>query len=394
MDGCNQPSVTEGTADGVVATAAVPCDVPDAIDRLNVQLGERAFSLVVLFAAPGTDLPRLIAGAAARWPSAQIVGCTTAGEICRRAGYVENCVVAVGFPHALFAVETVLLPDLSRLDPQETVSEVIRCRARLRQRAPDFENEFAFLLADGLSRQEDRLASTIASGLGPMPMFGGSSGDGDRFETTHVFCNGKILANAATLSLIRTTCGVRVFSLNHFRPSDRRMVVTRADPSRRVVHEINAEPAARELARLLGKPPDQIDRFTFAENPMVVRLGNAHHVRAIKRVTPEGDLEFFSAIDEGLVLTLAEALPMVEHLDAELETLSRPQRPDTILGCDCILRRIEAEQKQLTRDISAVLARHRVAGFSTYGEQMGSLHVNQTMTGVALYAPAPPDTDA
>lgn len=394
MDGWTQPSVIDGSADGVVASAAVACDVPDVVQDLKAAIGAGPFSLVVLFAAPQADLQRLMQDAAKTWARSQIVGCTTAGEICCGVGYVEGCVVAMGFPCALFAVETILVPDLSRLDQQELVSEIIRARARLRNRAPDFDDEFAFLLTDGLSRQEDRLAAGIASGLGPMPMFGGSSGDGDRFEKTFVFWNGQVLANAAALSLIRTGCGVRVFSLNHFTPSDQRMVVTRADPSRRIVHEINAEPAARELARVLGKPPNQIDRFTFAENPMVVRLGTAHHVRAIKRVTPDGALEFFSAIDEGLVLTLAESLPMAAHLDAELESLSQPRKPGTILACDCILRRIEAEQKQLTRDVSAVLAKHRVTGFSTYGEQVGSLHVNQTMTGVALYAPEQSKADA
>jgi hypothetical protein len=28
-----------------------------------------------------------------------------------------------------------------------------------------------------------------------------------------------------------------------------------------------------------------------------------------------------------------------------------------------------------------------VVGFSTYGEQLNSMHVNQTMTGVAIYPP-------
>ena len=39
------------------------------------------------------------------------------------------------------------------------------------------------------------------------------------------------------------------------------------------------------------------------------------------------------------------------------------------------------------RAISEVLSRHSVVGFSTYGEQIGPMHVNQTMTGVAFYAP-------
>jgi hypothetical protein len=48
---------------------------------------------------------------------------------------------------------------------------------------------------------------------------------------------------------------------------------------------------------------------------------------------------------------------------------------------------MEALEKQMTGEISAVLSAHGVVGFSTYGEQVNSMHVNQTMTGVALYPP-------
>ena len=53
--------------------------------------------------------------------------------------------------------------------------------------------------------------------------------------------------------------------------------------------------------------------------------------------------------------------------------------------------RIEAEQKQQTRKISNVLSANRVTGFSTYGEQIGPLHVNHTMSGVAFYLPVQVD---
>ena len=65
--------------------------------------------------------------------------------------------------------------------------------------------------------------------------------------------------------------------------------------------------------------------------------------------------------------------------------LSEDGKPAHILGCDCILRRIEAEQSQMTRDLSYVLSANKVTGFSTYGEQIGPLHVNHTMSGVAIY---------
>ena len=140
-----------------------------------------------------------------------------------------------------------------------------------------------------------------------------------------------------------------MFSLDHLLPTDQRMVVTEADPARRIVRQINAEPAAREYARLLGHDPGQLTAFTFAAHPVVVRIGGRHHVRAIQRMAPNGDLIFFSAIDDGLVLTLAEPQDMVAHLDRELTRLAADGAPDTILACDCILRRIEAQENQSYR---------------------------------------------
>ena len=58
-----------------------------------------------------------------------------------------------------------------------------------------------------------------------------------------------------------------------------------------------------------------------------------------------------------------------------------------------MLRRIEAGQFQQTRAISDILSKHNVIGFNTYGEQIGALHVNQTLTGVAFYAPDGPEDD-
>jgi hypothetical protein len=183
---------------------------------------------------------------------------------------------------------------------------------------------------------------------------------------------------------------LRVFKFDHLRPTGTRMVVTEADPARRVVRRINAEPAAQEYARLLGKDPGQLTPFIFAAHPVVVRVGGQHHVRAIRQVEPNGDLIFYSAIDEGLVLTLAEPQDMAAHLEAELSGLARGGAPAAILACDCILRRMEAQERQVSGALSEILRRHNVVGFSTYGEQLGAMHVNQTLTGVAFYPPARP----
>ncbi len=389
MDGGPSPSAGGVDADAVLRTARADLDAHNLIDDIVAQLGDGPFALVVLFCGPDARFPALIQDAATRFDDAPVMGCTTAGELAMGCGYSENSVVAVAFPKHFFESEVVLFENLGDWETQDLSQTTIRARAALTERAGQMEYEFAFLVVDGLSLQEDKVASSLTAGLGAVQLFGGSAGDGVQFEHTYVALGGRTYEGAAVLALVRSHCRVRVFTLNHFTPTTLRMVVTSADPSRRLVHQINAEPAARELGRLLGKDPDQIDTFTFADNPMVVRLGGSHHVRAIKRVTEDGDLEFFSAIDEGLVLTLAEADHIVDHLDAELSALADAQDgpPVGILACDCILRRIEAERKQQKRPLDSVLAKHRVTGFSTYGEQINGMHVNQTMTGVAIYAP-------
>ena len=372
----------------LLVTASVDAAAPDAASRLRRALGDGPFSRVVLFVSPEADLTRFCDEFSQHFAPDLVIGCTTAGEISRN-GYTEGEIVAVAFPASHFSTECLLVPDLTQIGAQDLIGQLIRARTALQQARPRWEHEFAFMMVDGLSTLEDDLAAAVAPGLGPVPLFGGSAADGVRFERTHVLWQGQILSNAAIVMLVRTICRVKVFNLDHLVPTDRRMVVTQADPARRIVRQINAEPAAWEYARLLGKDPAQLTTFTFAAHPVVVRVGGRHHVRAIQRMDANGDLVFFSAIDEGLVLTLAEPQNMVDHLDRELNGLSDHGPPAAILACDCILRRMEALEKQMSGTISTVLRNHKVVGFSTYGEQWNSMHVNQTMTGVAIYPPDP-----
>src|SRR5262249_61360068 len=87
----------------------------------------------------------------------------------------------------------------------------------------------------------------------------------------------------------------------------------------------------------------------------------------------------------GMVLTVARALDPVESTNNLLEEIKRDMGGVSIfLGFECILRRLDVEQHQLSREMSDLYRRNNVIGFHTYGEQYRSMHVNQTLTGVAI----------
>ncbi len=380
----------DATGERVRRARSLHPDARRAIAEIRDRLGPGPFALVILFVSANRVPDEVAAAVMEHFPGQLVIGATTAGEIGNE-GYLDGAIAGVGLPLAHFRAQVMVINELDRFPRNFSIKDVLRLRGALASAAPAWPNEFAFLLSDGLSLMEDRLVSALGPALGGAPLFGGSAADGVDFRRTCVLADGAFRSNVAALAFIRTNCRVKVFRFDHLVPTDTRMVVTGADPANRIVREINAEPAARAYARALGRDPDQLSPFIFAAHPVVVRIGGEHHVCAIQRVEPNGDLKFFTAIDEGLVLTLAEGQDIAAHLKLSLDSLSPEGPPEAIIACECILRRLEVEETQVKSVMSEMLARHNVVGFNSYGEQLNMLHVNQTFTGVAIY---PPPADA
>ena len=132
-------------------------------------------------------------------------------------------------------------------------------------------------------------------------------------------------------------------------------------------------------------PESELNAYVFAAHPVIVRVGGDFYARSIQRANPDGSLTFFCAIDEGLVLTAAgrlDTLGVVEQMFADTE--AEIGEVAAYIGFDCLHRRLDAEQRQIVRDMEDLYRRHRVVGFNTYGEQFDSMHLNQTFSGVAI----------
>jgi hypothetical protein len=256
-------------------------------------------------------------------------------------------------------------------------------------RAPqaDASNTFAVLLIDGLAGIEESVVSAIKFQLGEIPLVGASAGDDLSFRETAIFHAGAFHTGSAVLALVHTRLPFYVFKTQHIVPSERKMVVTEADPVRRMVTEINAEPAHEEYARLCGVEGQQLRPMVLAKHPLVVQVGGEPFARSIQKVNDDGSLTFYCAIDEGLVLSAGNA----GTPDADLDGLFRRIGdevgvPEAVLGFDCIFRKLELFERRRLDYASQLLSSNNVVGFSTYGEQFNAMHLNQTFTGVALGA--------
>lgn len=360
-------------------------DAAAAARDLAGQIAQPDAAVTLVFASPEYDLVALGPALAAALP-APLVGCTTAGEITPD-GYASGTLVGLsvaGGDLEVCALRHAPLAAASRAGVEATLDAARRALSEARERHPGAA-AFGFLLVDGLSIMEEQVTAVLATALDDLPLVGGSAGDDLRFGKTHVLADGVFAQDTAVLVLCVTSLPFAVIKTQHFTASDLRVVITRATPARRLVHEINGRPAADEYARLVGVARGALGPEVFSNHPLMLRFGGEYYVRSIQRAQEDGTLTFFCAIDEGVVLRLARGENLVENLAAALAEASRAvPRPAVTLACDCILRRLEIVGKHLEPDVAGLLAEHRVVGFSTYGEQFGSLHVNQTFTGIML----------
>lgn len=356
----------------------------EAVRELFSKIKQKDMEAVIFFCSSHYDLEKLGRELKNTF-TCPLIGCTTAGEISS-AGYQSDGMVAVSLSSPELKVHPHVLAPLQQfgLSEAQELAETVR-QELVFTNGIDNSKDFGLLLIDGLSIREEQTVATLSNHFEGMPIAGGSAGDGLDFRETRIYADGQFITNAALFTVFETTLPFHVFQTQHFEPTDKKLVITEADPSRRIVSEINAEPAAHAFADMLGLSTSELSPEVFSKYPLMLRIGDHWYVRSVQRVNEDGSLSFYCAIDVGLVLTIGEGGDMAGSLRNELKAMCQDfSRVDLVIGFDCILRKLEILENGQRDEIENVLNKVKFVGFSTYGEQFNSIHVNQTMTGVII----------
>jgi hypothetical protein len=357
-----------------------------AAAEFHAAVAQPDMELVIFFCSSLYDLDVLAMEMNRLFVGAQVVGCTTAGEI-GPLGYREHGLSGASFSASGFAAVSGLLENLTLFSITTGHDFAQTLLQRLESQAPDAvaENSFALLLIDGLSIREEPVAHALQYALGDIVLFGGSAGDDQKFSRTLVFSDGRFNPDSAVLVLLNTALPFKIFKTQHFIASAVRMVVTEADTDERVVKEINGLPAAAEYARLLGIDVHELNTKRFAASPVVVMIDGTDYVRSIQKANPDGSLTFFCAIEEGLVLRVAHGVGLLNNLEQTFDSIrAEIGQPQIVIACDCILRKLETSQNGLDERVAEIFRNNNTVGFNSYGEQFHGVHINQTLSGIAI----------
>ncbi len=375
-------------------------DPVQAVQELYDAIYQPETSFAVFYCSPDYDLAPLEKALAEKFSGTPLIGCTTAGEITPN-GFLEGSITGFTVRSKKLHAEMVLL-SLDNLSGDEiraahkSLYEKVVGQELCGPPICDYGSckglsGFAFLLIDGLSNMEERVVGALSDVLKTLPLVGGSAADDDRFEKTYIYYQGRFHSNCAVLSLVCTTLPFYLFKTENFVGTEERLVVTEADVANRKVTEIDGLPASTGYAKAAGVSEAELDFDFFANHPVAVKLGGDYYIRSITPSKEAFDcsltkgLKFSCAIDEGVVLSMAKSIDVVENLECAFDAMRQKiGEPLLTLGFDCLYRKSQYRKVDTEKEVAEIMQKNKVIGFHTYGEQYGALHVNQTFTAVAF----------
>lgn len=350
-----------------------------AVAEIRSQIDQDQPRLILFFCSADYDLEQLAMELRAGFGSIPTVGCTVIGNVGLD-GFTNGGLTAISLAGDISAQPYAVDLATAESDVLGIASET----RRTIESRPDWHS-FGLLLVDGLSKREEQLASLLYRHLPRLPIVGGSASGHLRSGPTHVYVGGAFRTNAAVFTLFSTRLPFRAIKFAHFAPTDHTLVVSHSDPDRRVIYEINGEPAAQVYAERVGVPVEKLDVSIFSMHPLVFEMGGEQYLRAILSANPDQSLSLYCVIENGVVLSIGRAVdPVVTAQAAFARVRDEIGDPALVIGCDCVSRRLQFENSGLLETMGDIMKHNQIFGFSTYGEQFDGLHMNQTFTGVAI----------
>jgi len=355
-------------------------DARQAVLEIAAKVRQKDPAFILFFCSVRYDLEALAADFRGNFFDTPIIGCTTSGEF-GPLGYSQGGIVAVSFPAEEFTFASAALSSAMGSDPESMRAALADLHARIGA----LPNRMVILLTDGLSGMEELVAQASHREFPDLPVLGGSAGDEERYASTAVFYDGAFHTGESLIAAISTSRPIQPFLTHPFFGASEPLVVTEADAHKRLIIEINGNPANVEYARAIGIAPGALTLAHFTANPFVVRVNGVDFVRSIQSILPDGSLKLYCAIKRGVVLRIGKSTDLTENRRILTRSLRESLgEADFILGFECILNRHTLTQSSQLEGVGRLYQELRMLGFNTYGEQYQGLHMNQTLAGIAF----------
>jgi hypothetical protein len=347
--------------------------VTSVIKDIKSQAGDIAGKLVVFFASSSYDTEKVGLGLQKAYPGAEVIGCSTAGEIISGQLLKNSVVVQIMDEETVADAAVAVVEGIKEKDNLGKALKALEKHYGQKLAAMDIGKYVGIILMDGLSGAEEKIMDKLGN-LTDLVFIGGSAGDDLKFKQTFVFAGGKALSDVAVLALVQPRKGFEIIKTQSFKQLDKVLKADEVDEASRTVVKFNGKSAAAAYAKAVGVPVSKAGD-KFMSNPVGLMDGDEPFVRSPQQIK-DGKMVFYCNIKEGMELSLLESADIISDTKKALKGVKNAAG---LINFNCILRTLDLEARKQTADYGKLFAKIPAIGFSTYGEAYLG-HINQTAT--------------
>jgi len=353
--------------------------------------------LLVLFSSNRHDRAELLAGVAERAGGAQLIGCSTAGEIAP-SGPSEGSVVVLALGGEGYSARTAAA---SADDGPRSAGTLVAQGAALPSNGSE-RQELLMLLTDSLVGDQQEIVRGAYGVVGAgVPMVGGCAADDLKMSKTYQFEGTRAMSGSVVGASISSDAPFGIGVRHGWSRVGEAMMVTQSNEGR--VLTLDGRPALDTYLDLLDAPaearedPEAFTRFALGHPIGLSRRSGPDQIRCIGKADfDERSIGAVAAVPQGGLAWLMEgdvssAVGAAEEACADAIAQLGGLAPQALVAFDCTGRRRHLEEKGVQAEVDAIRAAAHgapVAGFYTYGEiarthGMSGFH-NQTVVVLAL----------
>lgn len=362
----------------IITTYSTKNTVDEAIQEISSALANIDPGFIIFFSSTSYNPEEISTKMKETFKKAEIIGCTTAGELVSKKMMNNSIVVMAADADSIQDVAVGVMENINNPENVKQVFESFETRNNKTMRELDINEYVGIILTDGLSGAEESLMDKIGD-LTNVIFIGGAAGDDLKFTKTNVFINGKTYVNAAILALLKPTNGYDIIKTQSFCKLDKQLTATKVNEAAREVIEFNNKPAAIAYAEAIGVTLEEAHKH-FMHNPVGLMVGDEPYVRSPQQII-DNKMKFYCNIVEGMELSILESTNIIDDTKKVLE--DKLQELDNkvagVIDFHCILRTLELQEKGLKDEYGKIFENVPMIGFSTYGEEYIG-HINQTST--------------
>ncbi len=365
-------------------------NLPDDLNQL-ASLATIDPQLLLVFSSPTLLSSPILADALAnRFPEAQRVGCSTAGEICSHG--VENSTAVVTAVHFDRTSMKVVCAELAAMESSFDAGE------SLAQQFAGWNPKVVLVFGQGVNINGSAMIDGMVRHLGVgVPIAGGLAGDDGAFRKTYTLCNAGVSSTAlVAVGLKGDALNVSYGSFGGWKPFGPVRKVTRS--ANNILYELDGAPALDVYKRYLGDYAKDLpgSGLLFPFEMLSDAREPSGLIRTILGVDEsQGSLTLAGAIQQDGYLRLMHAQTDAlvdgaeEAASATTKLLDLRGQPGLALLVSCVGRKLVMggrvdDEIEIVQEVLGAQA--QVAGFYSYGEISPGRGVypcqlhNQTMT--------------